>query len=64
MGIELNGEVRLDELICDGVMLATPAGKASVYNFPAHGPILPLGANDGIDSNCSIPATALARCCA
>ncbi len=42
--IELNGEVRLGELVCDGVMLATPAGSTA-YNFSAHGPILPLGAN-------------------
>jgi NAD+ kinase len=42
--IDLNGETRLDELICDGVMVATPAGSTA-YNFSAHGPILPLGAN-------------------
>lgn len=42
--IDLNGETRLDELICDGVLTATPAGSTA-YNFSAHGPILPLGSS-------------------
>ena len=42
--ITVDGKVRLDELVCDGALLSTPAGSTA-YNYSAHGPILPIGAD-------------------
>jgi NAD+ kinase len=39
--ISIDGHVRLEELTCDGILLATPAGSTA-YNLSAYGPILPI----------------------
>ncbi|MGR3520433.1 MAG: NAD kinase [Roseovarius sp.] len=42
--ISIDGRLRLEELICDGALVATPAGSTA-YNYSAHGPILPIGSD-------------------
>ena len=39
--ISIDGKMRLEELVCDGALVATPAGSTA-YNYSAHGPILPI----------------------
>jgi NAD+ kinase len=41
--ISVDGKVRMNELVADGALVATPAGSTA-YNLSAHGPILPLAA--------------------
>ncbi len=42
--ISIDGRVRMEELVCDGALVCTPAGSTA-YNYSAHGPILPIGSD-------------------
>lgn len=42
--ILVNGQERISELVCDGILVSTPVGSTA-YNSSAGGPIIPLDAN-------------------
>ncbi|MBC7138220.1 MAG: NAD kinase [Defluviimonas sp.] len=42
--VSVDGRLRMEELVCDGALVSTPAGSTA-YNYSAHGPILPIGSD-------------------
>jgi NAD+ kinase len=42
--ITVDGRLRMETLVCDGALVATPAGSTA-YNYSAHGPVLPIGSD-------------------
>lgn len=42
--VTIDGRTRLEELVCDGALVCTPAGSTA-YNYSAYGPILPVGSD-------------------